>query len=182
VLDTLTKLIEKLTELAKYRAERHERLFDRIIAPLYAAQQAVHQDYLSMFEGVLKALDGGDSEDEALSALAAARIAKEAHRHSLVAQLNTLTRSSHLAFAKEFLEKSREYFVDFMAGPHLTPSRRMQLALQQAGERVVYDPSDSPQYRRAKRAELVRSQLSVLREAWAEVSAEYARLSALAVR
>lgn len=66
MLELLLKLIDRLIELKKYRAERLEKTCHDILDPAFADLSQIHGDYLNMFEQVREELDaiGAPSSSE----------------------------------------------------------------------------------------------------------------------
>jgi hypothetical protein len=46
MIDTLIKLLEKLTELVKIRKETEDKPFELLASPLYSNLEIIHGDYL----------------------------------------------------------------------------------------------------------------------------------------
>src|SRR5262245_5997246 len=56
MLELLLKLIDRLIDLTKYRAERQAKIFAEIFDPVFEDLERVHANYLAMFDEVLRSL------------------------------------------------------------------------------------------------------------------------------
>jgi len=110
MLESVTGLIEKITELVKYRAERKNRQFEKIIGPIYIALAAVHQDYLNMFVDALTALRNGDSLQIIGAKLETRRLSEESERRAVFAQSQALYNDDSLKVFHPFLRVVLHYF------------------------------------------------------------------------
>lgn len=52
MIELILKLIDRIIDLKKYRDERFRKTFDDILDPLFKDLEAVHGNYIRMFEGV----------------------------------------------------------------------------------------------------------------------------------
>lgn len=178
MLDALVKLTEKFTELSKYRAERRERHFEKLVAPIYDGMIRVHQDYLSMFDGALRSLGAGTPFKDVAISLSRARLDDEAQRHAILNQANGLLDLEGLEAAKPFLHAVVNYFHDSPFSGGNTPSNMLLRTLRALDGEVVVpillfssDPRESIE-------RTIEMTLDQMRKNWATLSSEFAKQKA----
>lgn len=178
MLDALVKLTEKIAELTKYRAERREQRFEKVIVPIYDGMVEVHQAYLSMFTECLRSVNSGVSLQEVAVALSRARVEDEAKRHALLNQVQGLSDVDALTDAGPFLQAIKRYFGDSPFARGNTPSYMLLETLTALEGQVVVA---GPRTRGAPRESLERTidmTLEHLRLSWANLSNSFAKLRA----
>jgi hypothetical protein len=182
MLDALIKLTEKFTELSKYRAERRERHFEKLVVPIYDGMIKVHQDYLSMFDDALRSLSAGTPFKDVAISLSRARLDDEAQRHAILNQANGLLDLDGLETAKPFLRAVVNYFRDSPFSGGNTPSNMLLQTLHALeGEVVVPDLL----FRSDPRESIERTiemTLDLLRENWTTLSSEFVKQKAQALQ
>lgn len=67
MLDAFIKLLEKLIKWGELREKRSEKIYETVAAPLMTELEAVHQDYLALFQKCSDAIESGDSLTEIAS-------------------------------------------------------------------------------------------------------------------
>ena len=138
MLDAIVKLTEKIVELSKYRNERKQRRFEDLVDPIYAEMIKVHQAYLSMFTTALEQLEAGLSIEDIIAPLSRARLADEAKRHALIAQVEVFHGRSDMAYANAFLTHVREYFGESPFSHNNSPSNMLVVTLMSLESKVLH--------------------------------------------
>ena len=193
MIELLLKLIDRLIDLKKYRAERLYKTFQDILDPIFNDLMSVHSNYLRMFEGVeeqLKALPDLDSEDgkrglrEIAESLRRRRLEFEPVREKLAALTRELGGGLHglppkigPAEAQEFVASVIQYFPVGNITNRSSRSTVLVMALRGAAE---ITPAQVDRYGQSL-PELVTSTMNDCREKWSSVCDSYAKLK-IAVR
>jgi hypothetical protein len=199
MLESVTGLIEKLTELVKYRAERKNRQFEKIVSPIFIALTAVHQDYLNMFVDALTALRNGDSLQIVGAKLETRRLSEESERRAVFAKSQALYDDVSLKVFHPFLRVVLHYFqrtafckaecgssvaqflVTAIRSAAFGESRiklDLEIASLQEQREIEKLHGKRPGDERDRLVHLVEYELSRLRSNWDTIASEYA--SALA--
>jgi hypothetical protein len=184
MIDTLVKIVEKLTQLIKYRKELREKQFEKLITPLYEDLQIVHSDYLKLLTEVLVAIQNDSKIEEIAKLLMTKRIEKESLRKNIIdfsdifLKEKSLERFHPLLTAIKFYFYKRDieyyendswtqvlfWYLESMADNQPLDSRqRLQLEEEQPLKTLHY---------------LVNEMLEEIRERWSNISRQYASLLA----
>lgn len=178
MIDSLVKLAEKIGEWAKYRNERKEVRFKRLVEPSFEAMKAVHSDYLSFLEECLRAMKRGDPLKSVYETILVRRVEEEAERRAIQHQASTIYHDKSFAEFHNFYYEVEHYFElgPFGVG---TASSILSSRLRHAAEAessVIVSPSRRAPAE-ATREDLIQSFegiLEFLRERWNQVAAAYA--------
>lgn len=179
MLDSVIKLIEKISEFLNYRAERQKSRFKELIEPMYEALKAVHKDYLLIFENCKKELESGQNVKSIADALVFRRIEAETERRAILQQADTLMSIENIDDYKRFFSAVVNYFSRTPFSGAGTPSNLLRRAISRAAEIRADDPLLG-----RSNEELLRSTemiLSLLRSNWEFLSAEYAKALARSI-
>ena len=83
MLELVLKLVEKLTELVKLRQDAKARQFTDGVASVYREMEAIHSNYLTIFESALFELRKGTGFGAVAESLVTARVEHEALRRTM---------------------------------------------------------------------------------------------------
>jgi hypothetical protein len=110
MIDLFLRLIDKLTELVKYKSELRKKQFDLLISPLYQDLKEIHENYLRMFETCKIELQKGTDPLIVYKKISLDRLEKEALRRSIFEKAVILKDKKHLKPYHLFFEKICHYF------------------------------------------------------------------------
>lgn len=188
MIELLLKLIDRLIDLEKYRAERMDKTFREILEPIFNDLMLVHSDYVRMFEEVQDKLaaipdltveDGKNRLREIAESLRRQRLQFEPVRVKLAALTRELGGGLFGQAPKIDPPEAREFVTSviryFPVGNITVGSSRSSVlvaALRGAAEIT------SEQVERYGQGlpELVTSTINDCREKWSSVCDSYARL------
>lgn len=176
MIDSLLKVAEKIAEWARYRNERNQVRFKRLVEPTFEAMKVVHADYIGFLEECLRDLKAGKSVGSVSETLERRRLDQESERRAIESQAATIREDEDFAEFHSFFFDVEHYF-------HLSPfangtaSSMLRNVLRRAiaTESSVVHPSSSRNDRNDGDAVISQfeSALGHLRYRWNDVARAY---------
>jgi len=183
MIDTFVKLVEKLTELAKYRKELKDKSFDVFVTQIFESTRIIHNDYLKMFESCKLALKEGEELNIVAKMLLKDRIEQEALRRSVLSFIRVYLEDERMAEYKEFFKVASIYFFfsDLAERINKSPSTMLleqieELAQKEKSDSLIYWPDQDTFNIREYLLKITTEKLETLRDSWMWLTAEYAKL------
>lgn len=131
MLDLLLKVLDKVKELLELRDKRQEKVFEKLIEPVYNEMQLVHQDYVEMLHQLAGLLSTGTESEDVAAKCKKALEFLEPRSLKLEALRAKLRAHSSLVFDDVKLQKDVSSFlealIDYLDGgplPKLTTAGR----------------------------------------------------------
>ncbi len=188
MIELLLKLIDRLIDLKKYRAERMDKTLHEILDPIFNDLMSVHSNYLRMFEEVQEKLaaipdltteDGKKKLREIAESLRRQRLEFEPVREKLAALTRELGGGLYGPAlridppeAQEFVASVVQYFPSGNITTRMSRSSVLVTALRGAAEITAAQVEHYGQ----GLPELVTSTVNDCREKWSSVCDSYAKL------
>lgn len=181
VLGSVVKVIDRFTDLLKYRRLKRQEFFKTVIEPLFDDLMLMHTDYIKMFDDCrAQLLDNTVPLREIAEALRQRRVVYESLRIKARAISEGLEQAEMDEEVKNFLRAAAYHLPDGELGP--VPSTYASLVLSRiysvAGglTDARQKPGDSPGGDRKEVLNLVISTSEHIRTRWAWICEEYVRV------
>jgi hypothetical protein len=169
IAEGIVRLADKLGAWAGLSKAKKEQRFKELIAPAFATLEIIHRDYLQMFRTAHDQNRAGTSIKEIRNSLATQRIAEEARRKGLLAQVMVLSGEGVPDDVHEFFATVRQYFV-YTPLWEGTASAALEYILKEA-EALELNGEGARLY--VKLDEYIDSSMHRMRGAWADVAKAY---------
>jgi len=182
MVDTFVKLIEKLTELAKYRKDLKDKSFDVLITQVFKDIKIIHTDYLKIFETCRIELSKNAELTEIAGKFMKDRIENEALRRNIIQSVEVFFKNEKLKKYTQFFWSVTSYFSRAEIHGRDTRSSMFLMDLERCikAEKTEDFLKTKVDYLRVENREMllriISGHLSDLREGWENVSKEYAEL------
>jgi hypothetical protein len=185
MVDTLVKLLEKSIELLKLRKDARSRAFDVLVSPTFEGLNAVHKDYLRLFDSCYRQLKDGADLGVVAKQLVSDRLEQEAVRRSLLAFMRSHSEDPHLQRYSCFFDAVGRYLHHASLSAHDTRSMMLlheteHWAEQEKGSEFLIHGSHpvlSAPDPRSLLLGVTERFLHDIRRSWDVVAGEYAKLT-----
>lgn len=187
ILESVIKVVDRLTDLLKYRHGRRKELFTAIIEPLFNDLLTMHADYMKMFDDCSQQLSHNEVPIQQIAELLRQRRqVYEGLRIKSRAIINSLATADFEPEAKSFLEAAAYHIPDGRLGPIMsTPSGMLLSRLYKSSGILIDTPPSAVNSRNSDRAalrDLVVTTTNETRSRWGSICEEYIRVKMWALR
>jgi hypothetical protein len=180
IIGSVVKVIDKFTDLLKYRQQKRREFFQNVLEPLFNDLMVMHTDYIKMFEDCQEQLlDSNVPLHEIATSLRERRIVYETLRIKSRAIIDALRESNFDEEVKKFLTAAAYHIPDGKLGPgHLSPAATVLKNIYSTTEFLAEASQQSgnpPVNDRYEVFELVTLTVNHVRTRWASICEEYVR-------
>ena len=177
MLDAILKLVEKFIKLGEVREANTQRYFDRYVAPLYVAAEAIYRDYSSLLRDVRQKIQTGRKRLPLIQFLEQRRLEQLPSRMKIRAILRKTSKRNWTQFEQGILGLVHGCLSDFDHYQSIYPVERSR-------DHTVYDVIrfieqhgfEDLSRDRADLLQAVDHQIAGIDKAWEFVCAGYADL------
>ena len=181
MIESVIKVVDRFSDLLKYRQERRRDLFQNLVEPLFNDLMVMHADYIKMFDDCWsQLLDNKVALQDIAASLRQRRLVYEGLRiksRSIIGALQEYDLDDEI---KKFLEAAAYHIPDGKLGPvESTPASMVLSKIYTATESLVDVPhreGNSPVGDRRRVLDLVISTCNHIRTHWAYICEEYVRV------
>lgn len=181
IIEGLTTVLEKLTDLLKHRESRREKRFTTLVVPVYNDLEKIHADYLAMFASCKQLIASGASLDNVAVELMGKRLHCEPVRRAIMTICESLSADSKHKDFREFFSNVLRYFENGSLRGGTTPANMLLHAMQhwvadQNGRAILRAwRSQTLGDPREVVTEVIESTLERIRRGWDQVALSYSR-------
>lgn len=187
IFESVVKVVDRLTDLLKYRQGRRKELFTNVIEPLFNDLMVMHADYMKMFDDCWhQLLDNKVPLRQIAETLRQRRQVYEGLRIKSRSITDGLADADLEPEIKSFLKAAAYHIPDGELGPVMsTPSGMVLSRLYGASDSLIDTPhsaNDSPNGDRKAVLDLVIATANHIRQRWGWICEEYVRVKVWALR
>ena len=181
IFESVIKVVDRLTDLLKYRQARRKELFANVIEALFNDLLVMHADYMRMFDDCWhQLLDNKVPLQEIAEALRQRRQVYDGLRVKSRAIVDGLESADLEPEIKAFLKAAAYHIPDGELGPVMsTPASMVLERLYRARDPLIDTPhrdGDSPNGARREVLDLVIATANHIRQRWGWICEEYVRV------
>ena len=180
MIESLVRIVEKLTDLAEYREQKRLREFDEAVRDLYTDVQTVHTDYMRMLEHCLAQLRRGEPLEMIGDVLTEERVTHEALRQKIRSIVDAYRDDSSWRYWNFYRLIGNYFMIGYVRpGSSALLSLRDEIVEATLEARRLEESSVRTADHIATEqlmSFLSNEAIARLRKSWIELSAEYARL------
>lgn len=109
LLDGWVRLADKFIELTRERERQRDKLYEKIVKPMFECMQEVHVDYLRMLHTTRQTLESSQSSVEGFKHFETQRLELQGMRHDILSRSHDLLHIQNMSECREFLEAVNQY-------------------------------------------------------------------------